>query len=47
MTRKMKRSATRTNMVAIIAFGDTEQEARNKRERRRGTLSLFKKERWA
>lgn len=44
MTRKMKRSVARTNLVSIICFGDTEAEARSKRERRRGTLSLFKKE---
>jgi hypothetical protein len=47
MTRKMKRNVARSNLVSIIAFGDTEAEARAKRERRRGTLSLFKKERVA
>lgn len=47
MTRKMKRNVSRTELVSIIAWGDTEAEARSKRERRRGTLSLFKKERVA
>lgn len=47
MTRKMKRGMSRTEMVSIIAWGDTEEERRNKRARRRGTLSLFKRERAA